>query len=100
MWNLKCEFISVIIRVTGIVTKILRKTLEAVPGKHSIDSPQNTAILRTPHVKRKVLQCGTCSLSGGDQRWFKRSTRKKRSVTRDNKNMMMVIIIVIIISLL
>jgi hypothetical protein len=55
MWNLKCKFVSVIIRATGIVTKVSRKTLEAVPGKHSIDSPQNTAILGIPHVKRKVL---------------------------------------------
>ena len=103
MWNLKCEFISVITEATGIVTKVLRKTLEDISGKHSIDSPHNTAILGTSHVKRKVLQSGTWSLSGGDQRWFKRSTRKKRSVTRDNKNMMMmmmVMMIIIIISLL
>jgi hypothetical protein len=31
--------------------------LEAVPGKHSIDSPQKTAILGTSHIIRKVLQC-------------------------------------------
>jgi hypothetical protein len=30
---------------TGIVTRSLRKNLEAVPGKHSIDSLQKTAIL-------------------------------------------------------
>ena len=59
MWNLKCEFISVRIGATLIVTKGLRKTLEVIPGKHSIDSPQNTAVLGTTHVKRKVLQSGT-----------------------------------------
>ena len=59
MWNLKCEFISVIIGATGIVTKSLRKTLEDISGKRSIDSPHNTAILGTSHVKRKVLQSGT-----------------------------------------
>ena len=37
--------IPVIIEATGIVTKSLRKNLEAVPGKHSIDSLQKTAIL-------------------------------------------------------
>jgi hypothetical protein len=37
----------------------LKKNLEAVPGKHSIDSPQKTAILGTSHVIRKVLQCDT-----------------------------------------
>jgi hypothetical protein len=55
MWNLKYEFISVIIGANIIVTKGLRKTLEAIPGKYSIDSPQNTAILETTRVKRKVL---------------------------------------------
>jgi len=34
-----------------------RKNLEAVPGKHSIDSLQKTAILGTSHIIRKVLQC-------------------------------------------
>ena len=35
----------------------LRKNLEAVAGKHSIDSLQKTAILGTSHIIRKVLQC-------------------------------------------
>ena len=35
----------------------LRKNLESVPGRHSIDSPQKTAILGTSHILRKVLQC-------------------------------------------
>ena len=35
----------------------LRKNLETVPGKHSIDSLQKTAILGTSHIIRKVLQC-------------------------------------------
>ena len=38
MWNLKCTIVPVIIEATGIVTRSLRKNLEAVPGKHSIDS--------------------------------------------------------------
>ena len=57
MWNLKCTIVPVIIGATGIVTRSLRKNLEAVPGKHSIDSLQNTAILGTSHIIRKVLQC-------------------------------------------
>jgi len=56
MWNLKCTIIPIIIGATGIVTRSLRKNLEAVPG----------------------------SLSGADHRWFKRSTRKKKLVTRDD----------------
>ena len=40
MWNLKCMIVPVIIGATGIVTRSLRKNLEAVPGKQSIDSLQ------------------------------------------------------------
>ena len=66
-----------------VIIRSLRKNLEAVPGKHSIDSLQKTAILGTSHIIWKVLQCESWSLSGGDHRWFKRSTGKKRLVTRD-----------------
>jgi hypothetical protein len=57
MWNLKYMIIPVIIGANGVVTRSLRKNLEAVPGKHSIDSLQKTAILGTSHIIRKVLQC-------------------------------------------
>jgi hypothetical protein len=57
MWNLKCTIISIVIGATGIVTRSLKKNLEAVPGKYSIDSIQKTAILGTSHIIRKVLQC-------------------------------------------
>jgi len=53
----KCTIIPIKIGVTGIVTRSLRKNLAAVPGKHSIDSLQKTAILGTSHIIRKVLQC-------------------------------------------
>jgi len=57
MWNLKCTIVLVITGATGIVTRSLRKNMETVPGKHSIDSLQKTAILGTSHIIRKVLQC-------------------------------------------
>ena len=57
MWNLKCTILPVIIGATGIVKKSLKKNLETIPGKHSIDSLQKTAILGTSHIIRKVLQC-------------------------------------------
>ena len=53
MWNLKCTIVPVIIGATGILTRSLRKNLEAVPGRHSIDSLQKTAVLGTSHI----LQC-------------------------------------------
>ena len=57
MCNLKCTILPVIIGATGVVTKNLRKNLEALPVKHLIDSLQKTAILGTSHIIRKVLQC-------------------------------------------
>jgi len=57
MWNLKSTILPVITGAIGIVTRILRKNLETVPGKHSIDSLQKTAILGTLHITQKVLQC-------------------------------------------
>ena len=45
MWNLKFTIIPVIIGATGKVTRSLRKNLEAVPGKHSIDSLQKQLYL-------------------------------------------------------
>jgi len=53
MWNLKCTIIPVIIGATGIVTRSLRKNLEIVPGKNSIDSIRKTAILGTSHIYGK-----------------------------------------------
>ena len=57
MWNVKCTIIPVIIGATGILTRSLKKNLEAVPGKYSTVSLQTTAILGTSHIIRKVLQC-------------------------------------------
>jgi hypothetical protein len=37
MWNMKYFVIPVIIGATGIVTRELKKYLETIPGKHSID---------------------------------------------------------------
>jgi hypothetical protein len=48
--------IPVIFGATTIVTEGLKKNLEAIPGKHSIDSLQKTGILGTSHITRKVLQ--------------------------------------------
>jgi hypothetical protein len=40
MWNMKCMITPVIIGATGRVTKGLKKNLEDISGKHSIDSLQ------------------------------------------------------------
>jgi hypothetical protein len=51
------SIVAVIIGATGIVTRSLKKNLEDIPGKYSIDSLQKTAILGTSHIMRKVPQC-------------------------------------------
>jgi hypothetical protein len=40
MWNMKCFVMPVIVGATGILTKGLKKFLEKIAGKHSIDSLQ------------------------------------------------------------
>jgi hypothetical protein len=47
IWNMKRFVILVIIGATGIVTRGLKRYLEMIPGKHSIDSLQKTAVLGT-----------------------------------------------------
>jgi hypothetical protein len=59
MWNMKCFVIPVIIGTTGIVTRGLKKNTWKLPGKHSIDSVQKTAVLGTSRIMRKVLQSET-----------------------------------------
>jgi hypothetical protein len=76
---MKCFVIPVTIGATGIVSKSLQKYVETIPGQHSIDSLQKTAILGTSHIIRKVLQAENWSLSGGVHHWLKsRSTREER----------------------
>jgi hypothetical protein len=65
--------------------EIFNEILEAIPGKYSTDSLQKAAVLGTSHIIRKILQSDTRSQSGGDHRWFKGSTRRKRPVTRGNR---------------
>ena len=50
---------------TGTVTKCLQKHLEAVTGNCWIDSVQNTVVVGTSHIIRKVLQSETWTLSVG-----------------------------------
>ena len=52
----KSIIMIVIIGATGIVTQRLQKNLQAIPGTHSIDFLQKTAILGTSHILRKALQ--------------------------------------------
>ena len=57
MWNMECMIIPIITGAIRIATEDLKQVLKAIPGKHSIDSLQNTAVPIISHIIRKVLQC-------------------------------------------
>jgi hypothetical protein len=78
---MKRNIVPVITGATGMVTKGLKKHLEATPGRHLIDLLQKTVILSTSRIISKVLQSETGSQSSEDRRWFKRSVREKRPAT-------------------
>jgi len=83
MWNLKCTIIPIIIiAATGIVTRSLRKNLEAAPGKHSTDSLQKTAILGALHIIRKILQCGSLKPERWGSPLVQEKYQEERPVTR------------------
>jgi len=55
MWNAKTKVIPVIIGATGTVSKLFRKYVSNIPGKHEVKELQKTAILGTAHIIRKAL---------------------------------------------
>jgi hypothetical protein len=52
IWNMKCMIIPVIIGAIGTVTG-LRKNLEDMPGKHSIDTLEYTVLHGISHKMLK-----------------------------------------------
>jgi len=55
MWNVKTKVIPVIIEATGTISKLFRKYVSNIPGKHKVNELQKTAILGTAHILRKLL---------------------------------------------
>ena len=55
VWKVKARVIPVIIGATGTISKSFRKYISNIPGNHEVKELQNTAILGTAHVLRKVL---------------------------------------------
>jgi hypothetical protein len=47
--------IPVIIGATGTISKSFRKYVSSIPGNHELTELQETAILGTAHILRKVL---------------------------------------------
>jgi hypothetical protein len=56
MWDIKCVIMLVIFGATGMVTKDVKKNVESVPGRHSLESLQMVVLLGTSLIIRKVLQ--------------------------------------------
>ena len=52
MWNVKPKVMPVIIGATGTVSKLFRKYVRNIPGKHEVKELQKTAILGTAHTLR------------------------------------------------
>ena len=50
MWNMKCINTHVATGAIGLLTKVLNKYLEAIPGKHSIDSLQKKSLYLAQHT--------------------------------------------------
>ena len=95
MWYMKCTIISVVIGVPEQSQKVSRETWNPCQEDIQQIDQTKTAVLGNSHVIREGLQSESSTLSGGNRRWFKGSTRKKRPVTRE----IIIIIIIIIISI-
>jgi hypothetical protein len=54
MWNVKTTVMS-IIGATGAISKSFRKYVSTIPGNHEVRELQETAMLGTAHILRKVL---------------------------------------------
>ena len=55
MWNVKTKMMAVIIGASGTISKSFRKYVRIIPGNHEVKEQQETAILGTAHILRKVL---------------------------------------------
>jgi hypothetical protein len=55
MWNVKTKVIPVIIGASGTISKSFRKYVSNITRKHEVKELQETAILGTAHILRKVL---------------------------------------------
>jgi hypothetical protein len=55
MRNVKTRVIPVITGASGTISKSFRKYLSTIPGNCEVRELQNTAILGTAHIRKKVL---------------------------------------------
>jgi hypothetical protein len=55
IWNVKTRVIPVIIGATGTISKPFRKNVSNITGNHEVRELQETTILSTAHILRKML---------------------------------------------
>jgi hypothetical protein len=55
MWNVKKRVIPVIIGATWTISKIFRKYVSSITGNNEVKELQESAILGTAHILRKLL---------------------------------------------
>ncbi|KAI5731215.1 hypothetical protein M8J77_006429 [Diaphorina citri] len=54
MWNTTVKIIPIVIGALGVVPKSLKENLQSLPGKFSINRIQESALLGTAYIMRKV----------------------------------------------
>jgi len=52
MWNIKAKVLPELTGANGTISKLFRKYLSNIPGRHGIKELQKTAILGTAHLLR------------------------------------------------
>jgi len=55
MWNVKAKVTPIILEATGTLSASLRQNLSNIPGEHEIRELQNTALLDTELILKKVI---------------------------------------------
>ena len=81
MWNVKTKVIPVIIWATGTVSKLFRKYVTNIPGKHEFKEHQKTAILSTAHIFRNVLMLNYNRLNTGSNDLRIMNSKNRRAAT-------------------
>jgi hypothetical protein len=60
MWNVKTKVAPVIIGATGSISKLFRKYLSNVPGKHEIKKPQK----KPSHIRHCTHTADSANVKG------------------------------------
>jgi hypothetical protein len=55
IWNIKINVTPIKTGASGTISKSFRKYFSSISGKHEVKELQNTAVVGTAHILRKVL---------------------------------------------